>query len=376
MDEMDWSLLTRYLNGSCTEVERRQVVRWAQERPENERFIRRMRNIWRISSASRVDRPPDEEYLSSDWKRFKKKMRSGEDAQSEETAPLAAAKATDGRVSDGEASQPGFAGSSFSYAVRVAAIVLVTLGGVALFASQSGDRSEPEAAQAEETRREAVTKPGQRGQLTLSDETEVQLNVDSKLRYPRVFTGPRRVVWLSGEAFFDVRSDSARPFIVHANGATVRVRGTAFGVRAYQEEEVKVVVTEGAVDLSVETTDANRRDSVALSKNNVGRVVEGRLDKLIRRVDPADYLSWRDGRLAFEDTPFRQAAAELERWYDLSITIDNPALARRPLTASFKDESEEAVLQVLAAALDARYERSGSNVNFRLVQAVPDSTTE
>lgn len=72
--------------------------------------------------------------------------------------------------------------------------------------------------------------------LVLSDGTTVYLNAESELMYPVKFRGNDRRVFLKGEAYFDVKRDTSKPFIVEANSLDVRVLGTEFGVRAYQDE--------------------------------------------------------------------------------------------------------------------------------------------
>ena len=79
-------------------------------------------------------------------------------------------------------------------------------------------------------------------QIILSDSTKVWVNADSKLKYPIAFRSERREVFLEGEAYFEVKKDRQHPFIVHTSRGSVKVLGTGFNVRDYQEE-AKVVTT-------------------------------------------------------------------------------------------------------------------------------------
>jgi ferric-dicitrate binding protein FerR (iron transport regulator) len=81
-------------------------------------------------------------------------------------------------------------------------------------------------------------------------------------------------------------------------------------------------------------------------------------------VDLRALLSWRHGALEFEEVPLADAVRELERWYDVEITLGDSSLARVPLTATFDDQAVDQALSVVAAALDVRYERHGRLVRL------------
>ncbi|MFR7808806.1 MAG: FecR family protein [Butyricimonas faecihominis] len=82
--------------------------------------------------------------------------------------------------------------------------------------------------------------------LVLSDGSKIYLNAGSTLRYPDQFIGDKREVFLTGEAYFEVKSDSLHPFIVHASDVAIRVLGTSFNVNAYAEGTwVKTTLVEG-----------------------------------------------------------------------------------------------------------------------------------
>ena len=94
--------------------------------------------------------------------------------------------------------------------------------------------------------------------LTLADGTEVWLNAESKLKFPTQFTGNKRTVELSGEAYFEVTGDTSCPFIIHTEGIEVKVSGTSFGIRSYQEEDaILTTLVSGSVD--VESHNSNVR---------------------------------------------------------------------------------------------------------------------
>lgn len=96
--------------------------------------------------------------------------------------------------------------------------------------------------------------------LTLPDSTRVWLNAESELRFPDRFVGDKRVVFLSGEAYFDVERDEEHPFRVELDGGSVNVLGTEFNVSAYAGEDVAATLVEGSV--SFRTQEGGKRSYV------------------------------------------------------------------------------------------------------------------
>jgi transmembrane sensor len=201
--------------------------------------------------------------------------------------------------------------------------------------------------------RTITTHPGERAQINMADGSRIMLASESTVRYPVDLSGPRREVTLSGEAMFAVAHDAARPFVVRANGAMVQDVGTTFDVRSYPgEARVRVVVVEGSVDLGgTEPAGPTQR----LRRGELGRRdTHGVID--IRVVDPSRYVAWTDGRLLFDETPMREVAVQLGRWYGKPVVIADSALSSRDFTGSFNGEALPDVLAVIAAAVHARVE--------------------
>ena len=91
----------------------------------------------------------------------------------------------------------------------------------------------------------------------LADRTKVWLNSKSELRFPARFAGGEREVYLQGEAFFDVTSDAAQPFVVHLSGGKITVLGTRFNVTDYADEpRYLIIYVVGEQDVCVRRADA------------------------------------------------------------------------------------------------------------------------
>jgi transmembrane sensor len=207
-----------------------------------------------------------------------------------------------------------------------------------------------------------VTASGQLASLALPDGSRVLLGVDTRLRVPRDYGARTRMVDLEGEAYFVVEYDADHPFIVRTEHGSTEDLGTEFAIRAYrQEASVQVVVAEGMVALR----GVKSADSVLVTLRPRERAVldsSGRAT-VMHDVSLANYLDWTRGALLFDDAPVNRIIAQLERWYDLEIEVDE-SLANERVTISFMAKSADEAVKALAQVLDVRATRAGRLVRF------------
>lgn len=165
---------------------------------------------------------------------------------------------------------------------------------------------------------------GQTGHLYLFDGTEVWLNSGSKLKYPNQFNAQSRDVQLEGEAYFKVTHNAQLPFKVKTKAMEVEVLGTSFNVSAYNDEtRVDVVLEEGKVKLN-----QLNGTEIGLLKPGEQASLDTKSHQLsISEVNTKLYTNWKDGRLEFKGEALGEVALKLERWYNVSIQIEDPALA-------------------------------------------------
>jgi ferric-dicitrate binding protein FerR (iron transport regulator) len=208
---------------------------------------------------------------------------------------------------------------------------------------------------------EVSTARGQRASVDLSDGSTVTLGPMSSIR-STIDQAGSRTVHLVGQALFTVAHDSARLFIVRTTHGVVTDIGTRFVVRNYPSDTaVNVAVMEGEVALAPIAADKSAAtDPVRLGAGDRGFATMSGTLKVERRVDVTRELAWSEGRLEFRATPMRDVVKELGLWYSLEIRLGNGAIARRRLTASFRDESIDEVVRLMKASLDARIERAGN----------------
>ena len=154
--------------------------------------------------------------------------------------------------------------------------------------------------------------------VRLQDGTLVYMNSETELKYPVRFVGKERRVYLSGEAYFEVQRDTTKPFIMVMNGNEVRVLGTEFNVRSYEDEKCQfTTLVAGKVLL---TTHDHR--CIELLPNEQG-IVDPQGDIRKEQVDVALYTAWKDGNFVFRKQSLEHIMEIVERWYDLKVTFED-----------------------------------------------------
>jgi transmembrane sensor len=157
--------------------------------------------------------------------------------------------------------------------------------------------------------------------VILPDGTKVWLNNVSSLRYPTSFSGQsNRTVLLTGEAYFEIAKNSARPFIVDVNGEKVTVMGTTLNIKAYADEgSIQTTLVSGGVE--VEAGDSKVQlhpDEQAQWKGNGTLTV-------VKGIDAAEVASWKDGFFFFgRKASFGEVMRQLARWYDVDVKYEGP----------------------------------------------------
>jgi len=164
-----------------------------------------------------------------------------------------------------------------------------------------------------------ATPRGGQYEVTLADGTEVWLNAASTLRFPTAFAGNTREVELTGEAYFEVAKNPAKPFHVKVNQMDVQVLGTHFNIMAYgNEPAVKTTLLEGKVTVT------NNGQTQQLVPGQQA-ALNGTNGFTVRDVNTDFAVAWKNGLFRFKETNIREIMRQVERWYD--VEVDFKALA-------------------------------------------------
>lgn len=188
--------------------------------------------------------------------------------------------------------------------------------------------------------------------LTLSDGTVVTLNSATILKYPVMFGQQNRKVFLDGEAYFEVETDSVRPFYVETQGMQLRVYGTSFNMNTHREGEVQTVLVEGKVGIRL--SDSNQEyalkpgELACFNRNN--KTVE------IRSVNVKQYVAWTRGIFTFEDETLEQIMNTLSLWYNVEVFFQTNEVKQLHFSGHLERYDEiQNILNAITEATDVKF---------------------
>jgi len=235
MEDRD-HIIIKYLLGEATSEQKKEVEEWRGSSSANAHYFERLSKVWEAAEI-------DTEIFNPDTRTAWNKIHQAITQKEGDVISLF----------EPEVKQVPL----FNYALRIAAILIVGLGAVwAVYTWNTSSESVRYV--------ETITTEGKRSEIILADGSQVFLNTNSKLRYPEQFGDDSRIVELSGEAFFEVRSNPEKPFRIAAGQTITQVLGTSFNLRARDDEpEVSVVVVTGKVAL---IDRKNRKNRLLLTK--------------------------------------------------------------------------------------------------------------
>jgi transmembrane sensor len=191
--------------------------------------------------------------------------------------------------------------------------------------------------------------------VSLPDGSKVYLNRNSELSYSKNQGQKTRNVTLKGEAFFDIKRDPSKPFIIDAGKAKVTVLGTSFSVLTNNsKDEVEVFVKTG----SVMVTDNEGTQNLVLDPGYIGTIDSRSATKTIN--ENPNYLSWNTDLLVFEKQPLSVVFTDLKKVFDIDIVADDPDILNIPLTTTFEKEPQDTIIRVICSTFSGSYMKEGS----------------
>lgn len=243
-------------------------------------------------------------------------------------------------------------------AASIVAVAVVLGGGAAINAAPSArtallERLTHPSAQVYHT---AI---GERSTVTLPDGSVATLNTDTVLRL--VFNKKVRGVQLvRGQAVFEVAHARARPFEVYAGDRVVTAIGTVFDVRL-DAGRVQVALLEGKVRVGDQVRGAAPSAAVVMAPGELLEASPAR-PMTVRNENVERETSWRSGVLLFDETPLAAAVAELNRYSERHLVVDDPALAAHHVSGAFKtgdvERFAETVAEIAPVSIQARADGS------------------
>jgi transmembrane sensor len=367
-----WTLLSRKLSGEATGAELNELTMLLNEHPELSLPVELVQEHWDIPSET------DPEFLEATYHLHALRLKeAGHDLEIVHKQDTAGLLNIDEALNTNRRKRVLW-GSGALAAVIVLLIIIFSKGSETAPAATAAVISE------------VSTKNGSRSKITLPDGTQVWLNSDSKLVYDNENFGTTvREVSLTGEAYFDVVKNPARPFIIHTRKINIKVLGTAFNVKAYPEDkQTETSLIRGSIEVTIK----NRpKDKIILSPNEklivennevidrkvkatpaTGRTVlvadtvppQVSVNKLV--YNPADNsiveTAWVNNRLIFRDESFEEVALKMERWYNTEIEIQGNELKQLRLNGVFMNETVNQALDALKISFSFKYRQEGQKI--------------
>ena len=190
------------------------------------------------------------------------------------------------------------------------------------------------------------TNAGMRSQMTLPDGTSVILNAGSTLLFPSQFAKKERRVQLSGEAFFKVAHNTARPFIVSTaeDKMHIQVTGTEFSLQAYDKDSLaRIALIEGSVQVSIQ----GQKMSAPLTPSSMVTydIKTGKV--FIKKINPEQVTAWKDGHLIFKDTAIPEVLRQISHFYTVDFNVQDPVINGYTFTGTFENRPLFQVLEYL-----------------------------
>lgn len=314
-------LLVSYLSGNCEPDVAVQLMQWRQAHPEHEKQFRDFKLIWETSARLGYTGPTD---AAASLQRLRQK------------AAAQSSLAPKGNIRHMQ--QP-------RVWLTAAASLLVLCAIAWWFTTRNGNIE--------------VLTQNQVQTDTLPDGSVLTINKNTELQFTRNFDGAQRRVSLKqGEAFFNVKHQTQRPFVITAGATTVQVLGTSFNVKNINGR-VEVIVESGMVGV----TSGNQ---TVMLKAGEKAVTQPRVHRIVKTANPDQlYQYYRTREFVAVNTPLWRMVEVLNEAYNSRIVLDRKELRTLPLNTTFKNESLDDILAIIARTFNLTVQRTSNQIVLR-----------
>lgn len=326
---MQDELIIRHLTGETSSQEEKQLLMWMAQLPENKRHYLDVKKIFELSTKHFAENSKQQVDINVDqeWNKFVNTIEKKE-------TPI----------------RPLISERSSRPWLQIAAVLLLVVasGFVINFFIFRNTYTQFQTA-------------GNTQSVSLPDESTVILNKHSEISYTSSFGKTDRQVTLKGEAFFEIKRDTQKPFVISINNTEVEVLGTSFNVQGYDNrQEIEVIVQTGLVKFSVPEV----KQEVKLAAGQKG--VYSKTDKGLSSAANTDinFLSWNTRKIVFMENDLRSVIETLNKTYLVNITLPADISPSCVVTVTFDHQSLESILNVLKTTLNLEYRIKGNQIEI------------
>ncbi len=348
------SLIARYLASECSELEKQKVEKWRSASLKHNRIFEDFRATWELALV----RKPVESKSKQALIRLRLKLKN---------LPSPGPESGDKKFHLYMVKPEGKENRRIARHIMVqVAAGLVALGAlmyVTSYVKRIASDKKTIARSSPIRFEEVSTKDGQQATLRLNDGTQILINSASRIRYTEDSSNTR-LVYLDGEAYFEVHHSDLKPFMVRTAYAVIKDIGTKFDVRSWPGDgQTQVAVTNGKVSVHPEKPNPNH-----ISIIGQGQAATVTSDGSIATPTYADLntiVAWIDGKLIFHNEQMQNIMRQLKRKYGLNCYASDPSLLTRTITAYIdRSQSAREVLDIISLSLGTTYRTSNDSVLF------------
>jgi ferric-dicitrate binding protein FerR (iron transport regulator) len=330
---IETDLLMLYLTGQADSLQTEKIGLWLSESDEHAAYLKSLEMLW--IETGKISPPPVNVDVKKAWESVSGKLNFNTD-----------------NISGKNKSRLHIGGLW----LRVAAIVVLLIAIYSLY--QWSGTGKP------------MTLVASEGQITidtLPDGSEITLNSNSVLQFSKSFQKKERIVKLQGEAFFEVRPDSTRPFKVELDGdASVKVLGTSFNIKEIKESGIiEVYVQSGIVQLSL-GNENQKNVSLILKAGEKGSIytktgiIEKQPDIGMNAID----IAWLNHTFIFDGVKLKDVADFIESYFHVNVEFKKEAIKEHILTATFRNDDIDEIMQIIADSFNLQLTQENGTYLF------------
>ncbi len=347
LDIKNSGILLKFFNKETDQVENKLIIDWINDSPENKRYFEEVKFLWKEENSNLFNNKYNPE---SAWNNIEPKLKIFKVADSKSNSIIKSSK------------------KSFLYYFSRIAAILVLIFGIWQIINISQLNKEI-----------IITSGGKTITHNLADGSTVWLNKNTSIKYLKRFGKDSRTLYLSGEAYFEVKPNNELPFIIYAKNAKIEVTGTSFNINAMDNlDEVEVIVSSGTVNVSKEISEPELKndsesgitdnksvtDDVSIELTTGERAVVNDIIPIIEKSQNSDlnYIAWKTRVLVFDRTKMEEVTKEIEEIYNVSILFENKELRNCILVAKFEDQSLDNILEIIKYTFNIEYEKDDNTI--------------
>jgi len=314
---IDERLLMQFLLGELATEQMQHVLAWMKKSPENQKQLDELEMIW--AETGKLTPKPVAIDKKQAWEKLSARIDGFEKKETEKLISLNSKQ-------------------TIRFIAAIAAVLLISFGVFQLVTYNIETGTIKTLAS-----NDSIVKK------VLPDGSTIALNLNSQITYPERFSKNERVIQLKGEVFFKVTHNPKQPFIVSAGNAKIKVLGTSFQIKSYTDHDLQVSVLSGKVQLYSIDSISGDTSSVFITPGKTGTLLKGSSKpQLVVKEPSADEFFWMDSTLVFLQMPLYKVTEVLEKYYKVSIQLQNPGVGECRYSGTFSNNTIDEILQLIA----------------------------